>query len=334
MQNNIGIVGTGYYVPDKIMTNKDLEKNLNTSDEWIYIKVGIKERRIAHGDQATSDLATSAAKNALKNTNIDIEEIDLIIVATSTPDMIQPPTASIIQGNLGAVNAAAFDVSAVCAGFAYAINVGVGMMKGFDNYKNVLVIGAETYSRILDWEDRTTCVFFGDGAGAVILSSVPEGYGHLSSYLMTDGKAHDVIKFPAGGSRYPATNDTIKNNMHAFKMDGKKVWDFAINAFPQAIEKVVDDSKYNLNDIDYVISHQANINIIKKSMDTLGLPMDKTYTNIKKYGNTSGASIPLALAEADSKNLFNDGELIALVGFGGGLSWGSALFKWYSPEGR
>lgn len=331
MERAVGIIGTGFYVPERVMTNFELEKMVDTSDEWIYTKTGIKERRIAADHEATSDLAINAASAALDDAGLSPTDIDLIVLATSTPDTIQPSTASIVQGRLRAKNAAAFDVSAVCAGFVYAVNVAIGMMKGFDEYQNVLVIGAETYSRILNWKDRTTCVFFGDGAGAVVLSSVPRGFGHLSSYLMTDGTGWDVILFPAGGSRLPASHETIDNGLHAFRMQGKKVWDFATVAFPDAIRKVVDRAGLSLDDIDLVISHQANVNIIKKSMETLGIPFEKTYINIEKYGNTSGASVPIALAEADRKGLLQNGALLALVGFGGGLCWGSVLFRWWKP---
>lgn len=326
-----GIVGTGYYVPDKIMTNQDIEKFLDTSDKWIFDKVGIKERRIAELSQSTSDLAVEAALRAIKNAGLNVDQIDLIVLATSSPDMIQPPTASIVQGKLGAVNAAAFDVGAVCAGFAYAINVGTSMRE-FNGYKNVLVIGAEVYSRIMDWNDRTTCVFFGDGAGAVILGEVPDGYGFLSSFLMTEGKHSDVIRFQAGGTLNPTTHETLDNNMHRFEMNGKMVWDFAHRVFPLSVRNVVEKVGYLISDLKYVISHQANINIIRNSLEALGLDMKNTHTTIEKYANTSGASIPITLADANNKGLLKSGDLICFVGFGGGLSYGASLFKWFSKE--
>ena len=323
----VGIIGTGYYVPTRTVTNKDLEKKLDTSDDWIVKKVGIKERRIASEHEATSDLAIYAAQNALRESGIHAEDIDLIVLATSSPDMIQPPTAAIVQGKLGAYNAAAFDVGAVCAGFVFALTVAHSMMLANFNYKNVIVIGAETYSRILDWKDRTTCVYFGDGAGAAILSDV-DGKGIMKTHLMTEGQGSSVIQFLAGGSRYPTTEHTLSNNMHRFEMQGKKVWDFATRVMPLSFKKVVEDSNLSMDKIDFVISHQANINIIKKCMMDLNLPMTKTYTTIEKYGNTSGASIIITLAEANKKGMIKKGDIISLVGFGGGLSYGAILLEW------
>ena len=325
---NISITGTGSYLPSQIMTNHDLEKVIDTTDEWIYKKTGIKQRHIADPSEATSDLALYAALEALKDAGLHPEDIDLVVLATSSPDMIQPSTASILQGKLGAVNAAAFDVGAVCAGFVYAINTAIGMMRGFpDQYQKVLVIGAETYSRIMDWQDRTTCVYFGDGAGAVILSQTDEP-GYLSHYMMNDGRSWNVIKFPAGGSRLPASEKTLADGLHAFQMKGRKVWDFAIEAFPQAVREAAQRAGVSVADIDMVISHQANINIISKGMKELGLPGEKTFTTIKDTANTSGASIPIALAAADRAGVLKNGDLLCLVGFGGGLSWGSTLLRW------
>jgi 3-oxoacyl-[acyl-carrier-protein] synthase-3 len=258
---------------------------------------------------------------------IAANEIDLIVRATSSPDMIQPSTAAIVQGKLGAVNAAAFDVGAVCAGFVYAMVTAVGMMRGFAQYKKVLVIGAETYSRILDWKDRTTCVFFGDGAGAVVLSET-KAPGYLSHFVMNDGTGAEVIKFPAGGSRLPASAQTLMDGLHSFQMDGKKVWDFAIRAMPDAVRKSCEYAGCDTTDIDLLISHQANINIIQKSMEALGLPMEKTHVTIRETANTSGASIPIALDFAVKAGKLKKNDLLALVGFGGGLSWGSMLLKW------
>lgn len=324
----IGITGTGYYLPSKVVTNKDLEKTIDTTDEWIYSKVGVKERRIASNHEATSDLALYAAQNAIKDAGLHAEDIDLIVLATSSPDMIQPPTASIVQGKLGAYNSAAFDVGAVCAGFVFAVSVGYSMMVASPRYRHVLVIGAETYSRIMDWKDRSTCVFFGDGAGACVLSEVSEGKGIQSMYLMTEGQGASVIQFLAGGSRYPATHETLDNNMHRFQMEGKAVWDFAVRVMPFAVRKVVEDAGYTLDQVDWVFPHQANINIIKKSLDDLGIPMEKTYTTIAQYANTSGASVIITLAEAAKKGLLKKGDKIVLVGFGGGLSYGAMLLEW------
>ncbi len=325
---SIGIIGTGFYVPSKVMTNKELAKIVDTTDEWIAEKTGVRARRIADPQEATSDLAIFAAQDAMRSAKVHCEDIDLIVLATSTPDMIQPSTASIVQGKIGAINAAAFDVSAVCAGFVYALSVAYSMMKASDNYRKVLVIGAETYSRILDWTDRSTCVFFGDGAGAVVLGEVENGLGIQSHFLMNDGRGASVIKFLGGGSRYPASEETIAKKFHRFEMQGKQVWDFATMAMPKAVKTVADKAGIKTQDIDMLISHQANINIISKSMESLGLPMERTYTNLEKYGNTSGASIPIALAEADRLGRFAKGNNVVFVGFGGGLSYGAILMKW------
>lgn len=325
---NIGIIGTGSYLPKTIWTNDDLiAKGLDTTDEWVFKRTGIKQRHIAAADEATSDLAVKAALRAMKAADVQADEIDLIIVATSSPDMIQPSTAAIVQGKLGAVNAAAFDVGAVCAGFVYAMVTAIGMMRGFAHYKKVLVIGAETYSRILDWNDRSTSVFFGDGAGAVLLSET-QAPGYLSHFIMNDGTNAEVIKFPAGGSRLPASEQTLSDGLHAFQMDGRKVWDFAIEAFPDAVRKSCDYAGCKAQDIDLLISHQANINIIEKSMASLGLSMDKTYTTIKDTANTSGASVPIALDYAVKAGKLKKNDVLSLVGFGGGLSWGNVLLRW------
>jgi len=325
----IGIVGIGSYLPEKVMTNFDLEKIVDTSDEWIYAKTGIKERRIAAAGEATSDLAVKAARSALENANIDPKELDLILLATSSPDMIQPSTACMVQGRIGAYNAGAFDISAVCSGFVYALSVGSDLMKGNDSYKTVLVIAAETYSKILDWTDRKTCVYFGDGASAVVLKEINSNYGGiLGSYLKTDGKGCDIIKFPAGGTRYPATKKTVDDNMHAFQMQGKKVWDFAIKAFPDAVLGGLKNCGLMLKDLDFLISHQANAVLIKTCIDNLGIPLEKTYLNICKYGNTSGASAGIALEEAVKLNKIRNGDIVIIVGFGGGLTWGSVVLKW------
>jgi 3-oxoacyl-[acyl-carrier-protein] synthase-3 len=325
---NVGITGTGHYLPNQVWTNHDLEEAVSTTDEWIYSKTGIRQRHIADPGEATSDLALYASLNALKDAGLHAEDVDLIILATSSPDMIQPSTAAILQGKLGATNAAAFDVGAVCAGFVYAINTAIGMMRGFpEQYRNVLVVGAETYSRILDWKDRSTCVFFGDGAGAVVLSQT-EAPGYLSHYMMNDGLGWDVIKFPAGGSRLPASEQTLKDGLHAFQMEGRKVWEFAISAMPQAVRKAAERAGIPVEQIDFVVPHQANINIIKRSMEELGLPMDRTYPTIEHTANTSGASIPIALDFAVKAGKLSSGDTLCLVGFGGGLSWGSVLLKW------
>lgn len=328
MSRAIGIVGTGSYLPEKVLTNFDLEKMVNTSDKWIYTKTGIRERRIAAEDEATSDMAVKAALAALHDAKLKPLDIDLIILATSSPDMIQPPTACIVQGRIGAYNAGAFDISAVCSGFVYALSIGADLMKGNDGYKTILVIAAETYSRILDWTDRKTCVFFGDGATAVVLKQVDSSYGVLGSYLKADGRGWDIIKLSTGGTRHPATHETINNKMHVFQMNGKKVWDFAIKSFPDAVIKGLKRCGLTLKDLDFLISHQANAVLIKTCLEKLGIPMEKTYLNVDKYGNTSGASAGIALDEAVRLGKIKNEDIVVIVGFGGGLTWGSVVLKW------
>lgn len=325
--DNIIIAGVGHYLPKQVWTNNDLANKVDTTDEWIYAKTGIRQRHIADSSEATSDLAFIASLNAIKAAGLRAEDIDLIVLATSTPDMIQPSTAAILQGKLGAINAVAFDLGAVCAGFVYALVTATGMMRSFDKYNNVLVVGAEVYSRILNWQDRTTCVFFGDGAGAVLLTR-SDNLGYMGHYLMNDGLGWDAIKFPAGGSRIPASKSSLEEGLHSFQMDGKKVWDFAIRAMPQAVREAAKDAGCEVSDINLVIPHQANINIIQRGMKELGLSMEKTYPTIEFTANTSGASIPIALSFACQAGKIKMGDLLAFVGFGGGLSWGAAIFRW------
>lgn len=327
-KSSIGIIGTGRYLPEKVLTNFDLEKLVDTSDEWIYNKTGIKTRRIVAADEATSDLATKAAKKAMEKAQVAPEDIDLLVLATSSPDTIQPSTACLVQHNLGIPTCAAFDISAVCSGFVYAISVASDIMRGNSSYKTALVVGAETYSRILDWTDRKTCVFFGDGAGAVILGQVPPDRGILGSYLRADGSGSKIIYFPAGGSRLPASKDTLDEQLHSFKMEGRKVWEFAIRAFPDAIENVLRIVGFKKEDIALVVPHQANARLIAKAMENSCLPKNKVFVNVEKYGNTSGASVSIALDEAVENGRIKSGDLIVLVGFGGGLTWGACAIRW------
>ena len=323
----IGIAGTGSYVAPNVMTNKDWLKHVETSDEWIYTKTGIRERRIADKDVATSDLATEAAKRAMTDAKVNAEDVDLIVLATSSPDVPLSATACIVQHKLKAVNAAAFDINNVCSGFVYGLDLG-WKMAAIDSYKNVLVIGAETYSRILNWKDRTTCVFFGDGAGAVVLKECKQGQGLLASTLYADGSGHKVIEIPAGGSRMPTTHETFEKGLNYFFMDGKAVWDFATVKFPESVRDVVTKAGYKLEDLDLIIPHQSNVNIIKKSMEILGLPMEKAYVHIQKYGNMAGASVPVALDEAVKEGVVKKGDLVVTCGYGGGLAWGANIMRW------
>jgi 3-oxoacyl-[acyl-carrier-protein] synthase-3 len=323
----IGIAGTGSYVAPKVMTNQDWTKHVETSAEWIYTKTGIRERRIADPGVATSDLAVEAAQRALADAKVKVEDVDLIVLATSSPDVPLSATACIVQHKLGAKKAAALDVNNVCSGFVYGLDIG-WKMAAADTYSNVLVIGAETYSRILNWKDRTTCVFFGDGAGAVVLKECKQGSGLLASTLYSDGSGHRVIEIPAGGSRMPTTHEILDKGLNYFFMDGKAVWDFATVKFPESVRDVVAKAGYRLGDVDMVIPHQSNINIIKKSMEVLGLPMEKAYAHIHKYGNMAGASVPVALDEAVKEGKVKKGDLVVTCGYGGGLAWGANAIRW------
>jgi len=326
---NAGIIGTGSCLPDKIVTNQDMEKIVDTTDEWIRTRTGISERRMTDENTATSDLATVAALRALENANISPEEIDLIIVSTVTPDMMFPSTACIVQKNIGAVNAAAFDLEAACAGFLYGLAIADSLVRA-GNFNKILVIGAETLTKIVDFTDRNTCVIFGDGAGAAIVSEVPEGYGIMSTYIGADGSGGDLLKLPAGGSRIPASAESLQNRLHYVKMDGKEVFKFAVKIMGDAAEAALEKCGLTKEDVDFFIPHQANIRIIEASVKRLKVSNDKVYKNLDKYGNMSSASVAVAIDEASRKGLLKDGDTIVLVGFGGGLTWGAAVLKWKS----
>ena len=321
----VGIMGTGSYVPERILTNNDLAKIVDTNDEWITTRTGIRERRIASDDEATSDLAFKAAEKAIIDAGIDKNEIELIIVATMTQDHLTPSTAALVQDKLG-ITAAAFDVSAACTGFIYGFTAGYSFIKA-GIYKKVLVIGAETMSRVTDWEDRGTCILFGDGAGAVVLGEVETG-GFLASHLAADGSGACELIVPAGGSRKAATAETIENREVYLKMNGREVFKFAVKAFPESVENVLTQQNLTADDIDIFIPHQANVRIIEAIAKRFKQPLDKFFVNLHKYGNTSGASIPIALDEASKEGRFKRGDKIVATGFGGGLTYGSILFEW------
>ncbi|MCC5911994.1 MAG: ketoacyl-ACP synthase III [Clostridiaceae bacterium] len=321
-----GITGTGSFLPEKVLTNHDLEKIVDTSDEWITTRTGIKSRRIADDQIASSDLATKAAEAAMEDAGIHPEEVDLIIVATATPDMAFPSTACIVQKNIGAVNAAAFDIEAACTGFLYALTMGEQFIKtGF--YKNILIIGAETLSKVLNWKDRNTCILFGDGAGAVILQRTEEE-GMLASYLGSDGRNSDSLTLPAGGSRMPISYKTIDEGLHCIRMEGSEVFKFAVRTMGSSALKALEKCNIALEEIDFLVPHQANSRIIEAAAKRLKLPMDKVYINLDKYGNMSAASVPVALDEAVKSNAIKKGDKVVLVAFGGGLTWGSSIIKW------
>ena len=322
-----GIIGTGSYVPERIITNKDIEKLVDTSDEWIITRTGIKERRIADNDMATSDLGTIAARRALENAGVSAEELDLIIVATVTPDMNFPSTACLIQNNLKATKAAAFDIEAACSGFLYILTI-ANQFIATGMYKNILIIGAECLSRFTNWKDRNTCILFGDGAGAAVVSRVEEGYGILSQFLGADGSGGELLTLKAGGSRHPATSETIENNLHYISMDGSEVFKFAVRIMVSAAEEAIRLANLTKEDINYLIPHQANIRIIDGAAKRLNMSTDKVWVNLDRYGNMSAASIPVALDEAVRSGNINKGDNICLVGFGGGLTWASCVIKW------
>jgi len=323
----VGIVGIGSYVPPKIMTNKDWENIVDTSNEWIVEKTGIFERRISEPDVCTSDLAVFAAVKAMKMAKIKPEDIDMIILATSSPDVPLSSTAGITQNKLGCINASAFDINAVCAGWIHALEIGTKFTADND-YENILVIGAETYSRIVNWKDRSTCVLFGDGAGAAVLQKVEEGKGMLGTWIKSDGSGANVIEIPAGGVRKSLSSDSFVEGEQYFQMNGRAVWNFAIDAMPEAVINVLKRVNRDLSEVDMIIPHQANLNIIKEGMKKLNLPMEKTFINLQKYGNTAGASVPIALSEAVSEGKIKSGDLIVTVAFGGGLAWGANAMIW------
>lgn len=328
---SVGIIGTGSYLPDKIVTNQDLEKIVKTSDEWIADRTGIRERRIAEPGIATSDLAAAAAEKALHDAGVTADEIDLIIVATCTPDMSLPSTACLVQDKIKASKAAAFDLSAACSGFAYGLVVGSQCIKT-GLYKKVLVIGAETLSRIIDWTDRNTCVLFGDGAGAVVLSEVPAGYGILGVDLGAQGSGADFLKVPAGGSSSPATNETVIQRQHFVQMNGSEVFKFAVKVMGESAIKALDHAGLSNTDIDCLVPHQANMRIINSAAKRLKVPMEKVMINLDRYGNTSSATIPIALDEAIKCNKIKNDDIVVLVGFGAGLTWASCVIKWYKED--
>lgn len=326
-EKSVGIIGLGYYVPEKILTNQDMEKIVETNDEWIFERTGIRQRHVCDPEMATSDLATKAAEKALADAGITAEELDLIIVATATPDMFFPSTACLVQANLKATNAAAFDLTAGCSGFVYGAIVATQFIKA-GLYKKVLVIGAETLSRILDWEDRATCVLFGDGAGAAVIGETAPGCGILGVDMGADGAGGDLLKLPAGGTRIPTSAETVANRLHFVHMNGNEVFKFAVKVMGESALKALAQAEITPEQVDLLIPHQANIRIIQSAAKRLKLPMEKVFVNIHNYANTSAASIPIALTEAVESGRIKKGDNVVLVGFGAGLTWASCVLKW------
>jgi 3-oxoacyl-[acyl-carrier-protein] synthase-3 len=325
------ITGIGRYLPRRVMTNHEIEKMVDTSDEWIVTRTGIKERRIAAPEEASSDLAYAASQEALADAGVTPEQLDLIIVGTATPDMLFPATACILQDRLGAKHAGAFDLSAACSSWVYAVAVAHGYIAS-GLAKTVLVAGAETLSKFTNWKDRNTCVLFGDSAGAVVMQACEPGSGFLSFYLGADGAGGPLIALPAGGSRIPASFESIERNQHFLQMNGREVYKFAVRCIPKAIEEAVQRAHMTIDDVDLFIPHQANIRIIDAAAGRLGQPREKFFINVERYGNTSAASVPVALYEAVHSGRVKVGDTVVLVAFGGGLTWGSCALRWTKPS--
>jgi len=324
---DVSILGLGMFVPERRLTNAELEKMVDTSDEWIRSRTGIRERRIAEPEQATSDLATVAARAALADAGVGPEELDLIIVATAVPDMAFPATACLVQRNLGAERAAAFDLEAACSGFIYGLAVGAQFV-ATGTYGRVLVIGAEVLSRIANWTDRNTCVLFGDGAGAAVLGPSSGRRTLLTTHLGADGRGADVLKQPAGGSRLPASRETVEQGLHYVSMNGKEVYKFAVRIMGTAVSAALNQAGLSPSDIDVLIPHQANLRIIESAAEWFGMERERVIVNVDVYGNMSAASIPVALVEAARAGRIKEGDIVVLVAFGGGLTWGSAVLRW------
>jgi 3-oxoacyl-[acyl-carrier-protein] synthase III len=316
------IVGVGSCTPSKVVTNEELAKLVDTSDEWIKTRTGIQERRVSDYGTSTSDLAFIAAERALQNANLPAEELDLIVVGTTSPDYLFPSVGCILQNRLKATKAAAFDVSAACSGFNYALTVGSTFIEN-GAYKNILVVGADTLTKYLNWKDRGTCILFGDGAGAAVLTAKDDGSGVLANWLKAEGKLGHHLTMPGGGSRDPE-----HHNERFITMDGKEVFKFAVRVLEEAIREILKKADLSVNDIDLLIPHQANSRIIDHVIKKMGLPKEKVYVNLHKYGNTSAASIPLALNEALAEGKIKKDDIVVLVGFGAGLTCGANVIKW------
>lgn len=323
---NVKIIGTGSYTPAKVLTNEYLSGILSTTPEWIEENLGIKERRVAGDDEFTSDLASQAAIKAIENAGLNKDDIDLIIVATATPDRMAPSTAAIVQDKIEAYNAVAFDISAVCSGFLYAMSVASQFIAS-GVYDNVLVIGADTFSKITDWT-RRDAVFFGDGAGAAVLSHADASEGFLAFRLYTNGRGKWNFTIPAGGSEMPATEKTVKEKLHYFQMNGRAVYETATEVLPKAIEQVLNDTGLTISDIDLMVPHQPSIKILQKTAELIGLPFEKVMTNMDKYANTSGGTIPILLDELNRSGKIKKGDVILFAAVGSGWTYGASIIKW------
>jgi 3-oxoacyl-[acyl-carrier-protein] synthase-3 len=327
----IRIAGVGAYVPERAVTNAELAQTVDTSHEWIVEKTGIHERRLVRPEETPSDMGCVAAIRCLEDAGVDRESVDLIVVACATPDQSQPAVACMVQEKLGIASrhAPAFDVNSVCAGFVFALDVAQSMMLcSPGRFRTALVIGADAFSKIMNWSDRRTCVFFGDGAGAVLLVQTDAVEDRMHFRLGSDGRGSRDIAVPAGGTRMPVTPEVLARRQHTFTMNGPRVWDFAVSTVPRAIHGLLREENVEVSDLDLVILHQSNLRMIEAIMASLGLTMDKAVTTVESLGNTAAASIPLTLNKAWETGRLWPGARVMLCGFGGGLSWGAALFKW------
>jgi len=322
-----GILGTGVYLPEQVLTNTDLERMVDTNDEWIVTRTGIRERRIAAPGIATSDMCLWAAEKALQKAGVAAADLDLIIIATVTPDHAFPATACLVQDRLGASKAAAFDLEAGCSGFMYGLNIANQFIAN-GTYQYVLIVGAETFHPIVNWEDRTTCILFGDGAGAAVVGPVEQGSGILAGAMGSDGSGGQWLVQPAGGSRQPASLDSVEQKLHSIHMQGREVFKFAVKAMAEAALKVLEQAGVSPQEVDLLVPHQANIRIIEAAAKRLEIPLNKVAINLDSYGNMSSASIPVALHEALEQGRVKKGDLVLLVAFGAGMTYGASLLRW------
>ena len=324
---NTTITATAKYIPEKILSNFDLEKIVDTTDDWIKSRTGITKRHIVQEGEATSDMCANIAKKLLKSSGKKPEEIDIIIIATSTPDHLVVSTAAIVQDKIGAINAWGYDLTAACTGFIFALETGARLIES-GKYKNAIIIGADTMSSIIDYKDRNTCVIFGDGGGGVLIEQTDDDYGIIDSILKTDGSGNQFLTVPAGGSRKPASETTVKQRLHYVYQDGKTVFKYAVNRMSEVSKEIIEKNKLSSHDIKLFIPHQANQRIIDATARKCGLDPGQVFVNIDKYGNTTAGTIPIAIDEANKMNLLESGEFLLLAAFGGGFTWGSMLIRW------
>ena len=326
-ETRIGIAGTGFYVPEKVLTNADLEKMVDTSNEWIVERTGIRERRIAADGEAVSVMAEKASRQALKAAGVDPDELDLIVMGTFTPDNPLPAAACLLQTKLGNSRAASFDISAACCGFIYGLEIAHKLLLT-QSYRTALVVAAEKISAVTDWKDRDTCVLFGDGAGAAVLKKGYERGQILDCYLGADGSKYNLLEIPAGGSALPITHEILEKRLQYIRMAGREVFKLAVSSMVSSAKVVLERTGQSIEDVTWLLPHQANLRIINAVGRGLNIPVERVYVNVDRFGNMSGATIPIGLAEMDHKGILKKGDLILLVAFGGGLTWASSLIRW------